>query len=46
MLDKTTIGDPEPRKPLQCELCLIDYNDNENYKFIDDTGYCSDCYKD
>ena len=45
MLDKLPIGEPEPKKPLMCELCGLDYSDEENREHIDETGYCVGCYK-
>ncbi len=44
MLDKSLIGEKEPREPLKCESCSLKYGDKNNYNSIDDTGLCVDCY--
>jgi hypothetical protein len=43
MLDKPQYGEEEPREPLKCEDCAMEYTDRMNWKSIDDTGLCCDC---
>lgn len=45
MLDKSLIGEPEPKEYLKCEECGLKYNDDDNWNSIDETGLCCDCHK-
>jgi hypothetical protein len=45
MLDKSLIGEKEPREPLKCESCGLKYSDKVNWESVDEYGLCIDCGK-
>jgi len=51
LLDESKIGKPEPKPALKCELCGLDYvedeeNDNADLDSIEETGRCIGCYEE
>jgi len=44
MLDPMPIGEAEPKEPLKCEMCGLDYIDEKNYIHVDETGCCVSCF--
>lgn len=46
MLDPLPTGEKEKRQALKCELCGLEWEDDENIDSIDEHGRCIDCFEE